>query len=166
MTPVACRYCGLPFKVRRVEEGRDYFCCTGCAMLARVPVDAQGQFPVNAHLIAALVTGFLYFNQLLFWGLASLLAGDTSQRVLAERFGWLSAGTALAVWLVVLSLQIRERTARTSDFVMLALVLGAHALAFRAWPPSALCMAMSNAAVLLWSSRGLLKRKPRAQRRG
>ena len=164
MTPVDCRYCGLPFKVKRVEPGREYFCCTGCAMLARVPVDAQGQFPVNSHLVSALATGFLYFNQLLFWGLAVLLAKEETGRVLAERFGWLSAGTALVVWLVVLAVQLRERTARVPDFIVLALVLGAHGLAFRVDPPSSLCTALANALLLLWSSRGLLRRKVKSFR--
>jgi hypothetical protein len=160
MTPVACHYCGLPFKVRRVEPGRDYFCCTGCAMLARVPVDAQGQFPVNSHLISALATGFLYFNQLLFWGLAALLARDEINSVLAHRFGWLSAGTALFVWLLILALQLHERAARLSDFVVTTLVLSAHAIAFRVFPPSLLCMAAANALLFVWSARGLLRRKP------
>jgi hypothetical protein len=159
MTPVACRYCGLPFKVRRVEAGRDYFCCTGCAMLARVPVDAQGQFPVNSHLVFALLTGFFYFNQLLFWILATLLSRDADGTVLALRFGWLAAGTALVVWGTVLLVQLRERTARAPDFVVAALVLTTHAIAFRITPPSAPCMAAANAVLLGWSLRGLLRRR-------
>jgi hypothetical protein len=159
MTPVACRYCGLPFKVSRVEPGRDYFCCTGCAMLARVPVDPQGQFPVNSHLISALVTGFLYFNQLLFWLLSILLARDAAQSELAQRFGWLAAAAAFVVWAAVLIVQLREKSARAGDFVVAALALAVHGLAFRVLPPSAVCMAAANAVLLLWSVRGLLRRK-------
>ncbi|ATC62976.1 hypothetical protein CMV30_02790 [Nibricoccus aquaticus] len=165
MTPVACRYCGLPFKVTRVEPGRDYFCCTGCAMLARVPVDAQGQFPVNAQLISVLVTGFLYFNQLLFWLLSVLLAREDAQAALAVRFGWLAAGAALVVWAAVLLVQLREKSARAGDFVGAALVLAMHGVAFRVQPPSAVCMAGANALLLLWSVRGLLRRKRRSARR-
>lgn len=163
MTPVACRYCGLPFKVRRVEPGRDYFCCTGCAMLARVPVDAQGQFPVNAQLISALVTGFLYFNQLLFWLLGVLLARDEAQAALATRFLWLAAAAAFVVWVAVLMVQLREKSARAGDFIVATLALAAHGVAFRALPPSAVCMAVANALLLLWGVRGLLRKKTAAR---
>jgi hypothetical protein len=159
MTPVACRYCGLPFKVRRVEPGQEYFCCTGCAMLARVPVDSQGQFPVNAHLISALVIAFLFFNQLLFWLLGAVLGRDGTQTVLAQRFGWLAAAMALVVWLTVLVVQRREKAARAGDLVVAGLTLGVHGIAFHVLPPVAAYMAGANAFLLVWSSRGLLWRK-------
>jgi hypothetical protein len=159
MTPVACRYCGLPFKVHRVEPGRDYFCCTGCAMLARVPVDADGQFPVNAHLVSALVVGFLYFNQLLFWLLGLLSDRDAAHAAVATRLHWMAAAAALAVWAGVFWLQRRERSGRAADGIVVILVLGVHALAFRTLPPSAACMAGANAALLLWSARGVLRAK-------
>jgi hypothetical protein len=159
MTTTGCRYCGLPFKVRRVEPGQDYFCCTGCAILARVPVDADGQFPVNRHLVGALVTGFLYFNQLLFWLLAILLARDEGGALQAGRFAWLSAGAGGVVWLTILIVQLRERAARASDFVVAALVLASHALAASVEQPSLTCMAAANALFLLWSLRGVLRRR-------
>ena len=160
MTPVACRYCGLPFKVHRVHPGREYFCCTGCATLARVPVDAQGEFPVNGHLVSALVVGFLYFNQLLFWSLAALLARDDSQLALAARFHWLMAGAALVVWLALMIIPLREKTARTPDFLMAAAALAAHGFALlSSRPPSGLWLAVANAAWLLWSLRGVLRLK-------
>ena len=162
MTPVACRYCGLPFKVRRVEPGRDYFCCTGCAMLARVPVDAQGQFPVNAQLVSALVVGFLYFNQVLFWLLSVLLARDDAQVLLANRFAWLAAGAALVVWLSVMLVQLREKSARAGDVAFALAVLAAHGFACRSLPPSSATMAVANAVLLLWSARGVLRGKRRA----
>ena len=161
MTPVACRYCGLPFKVRRVEPKKDYFCCTGCAMLARVPVDAQGQFPVNAQLISTLVVGFLYFNQLLFWLLSVLLARDEAQAVLANRFEWLAAGAALVVWLSVQLVQLREKSARAGDMVVAVVVLGVYGFACRSLPPSAATMAVANAVLLLWSVRGVLRARRR-----
>jgi len=159
MTPVACRYCGLPFKVRRVEPGQEYFCCTGCAMLARVPVDPQGQFPVNAHLISALVVAFLYFNQLLFWLLGAVLARDETQTVLAQRFGWLAAIMAVVVWIAVVIVQRREKAARGGDVIVAGLALGVHGIAFHVLPPAAAYMAGANAFLLVWSSRGLLRRK-------
>lgn len=128
-------------------------------MLARVPVDPQGQFPVNGHLISALVTGFFYFNQLLFWLLGLLIARDEAQVSLATRFGWLAAGTAFVVWTAVLVVQLREKSARTGDFIVAGIVLAVHGAAFRVLPPSAACMAGANALLLLWSMRGLLRRK-------
>ncbi len=159
MSPVACRYCGLPFKVRRIEPGRDYFCCTGCAMLARVPVDQSGQFPVNAQLISILVVGFLYFNQLLFWLLGVLIGRDLAQAETALRFGWLTAATAVAVWLVVVVIQWRERTMRRADWVVAALVAIVFIIAWRERPPVAWMMAAANGCWLIFQARGLLQRK-------
>ena len=158
MTRVSCHYCGLPFKVRRVEEGRDYFCCTGCAMLSRVPVDEKGQFPVNAHLVSALVTGFLFFNQLMFWLVAVLLVRE-SKMVLAVRIFWLSGGAATAVWLALALMQWKERAARAWDYLFMALGLVALAVAFRRQPPWPLEMAITNAVLIGWSFRGLLRKK-------
>lgn len=158
---VTCHYCGLPFQVRRVEEGRPAYCCTGCAVLARVPVDAAGNFPVNAHLVSALAVGFLYFNQLLMWGLTVLLTREGNAD-LALRFQWIGAGAAFAVWLSVLWVQRREGAARGKDHVFSLLVLslliaGATGPSHRAW-----LLAAANAAGLAWSFRGLLrKRAPR-----
>lgn len=158
MTSVSCHYCGLPFKVRRVEEGRDYFCCTGCAMLSRVPVDEQGQFPVNAHLVSALVTGFLFFNQLLFWLVAVLLVRDSKMES-AVRFFWLSGGAALAVWVALTFLFWKERTARAVDYVFMTLGLVAVVVAFRRQPPWPLEMVVANVILILWSFRGLLRKR-------
>jgi hypothetical protein len=158
MTRVSCHYCGLPFNVRRVEAGRDYFCCTGCAMLSRVPVDEKGQFPVNAHLVAVLVTGFLFFNQLLFWLVAVLLVRE-SKMALAVRVFWLSGGAAAAVWLALAIIQWKERSARGVDYVFMALGLVALAVAFRRLPPWPLELAITNAVLIAWSFRGLLRKR-------
>lgn len=159
MTPVTCRYCGLPFKVHRVTPAAEHFCCTGCAMLAHVPVDAEGRFPVNAHLISALIAGFLYFNELLFWALATLLSRDAAQVALAARFGWLAAIAAFLVWLTVLIIQLREKTGRTGDLFVAIFALVLHGAAFSLLPPSAACMAAANAGLILWSIRGLFRPK-------
>lgn len=159
MNPVTCGYCGLPFKVRRVEPQREYYCCTGCAMLARVPVDQNGQFPVTAQLISMLAVGFLYFNQLLFWLLGVLLGRDLAQLDTVTRFGWLASAAALTVWLTVVAIQWRERTARRADWVVAAAVLAVHIAAWRERPPVAWMMAAANGAWLIYQARGLLKRK-------
>lgn len=158
MTSVGCKYCGLPFKVRRVEVGRDYFCCTGCAMLSRVPVDEKGQFPVNEHLLAALVAGFLLFNELLFWLVAVLLVRD-GKVALAVRFFWLSGGAALAVWLALAILHWKEQAARAVDVVFMALGLVALMAAFRRQPPWPLEMAVTNVVLIVWSFRGLWRKR-------
>lgn len=166
MQTVTCAYCGLPFKTRGnapARTGQPHFCCTGCAMLARVPVDEKGQFPVNAQLVSMLATGFLYFNQLLFWLLAVLLAMQDKAGASA-RFYWLAAGGALAVWAAIAFLQWRERAARAADVVALAIALAAHAWVIsgallagagttalpRAWPA-----AIANAALIAWTMRGI-----------
>ncbi len=157
MTPVTCRYCGLPFRVRRVEPGRDYFCCTGCAMLRRLPTDEKGQFPVNAHLVSALVAGFLFFNELLFWLVAVLLVRE-GRMALAVRFLWLAAGSGLAVWLALAILQWRERVARAIDVIAMALGLVVFAWALRRCPPVPWEMAVANFGLIAWTFRGLLRK--------
>jgi hypothetical protein len=166
MKTVTCGHCGVPFKTR--GGGRDsrtpgrYFCCTGCAMLARVPVDEEGRFPVNAQLVSLLATGFLYFNQLLFWLLAALLAMQ-GKGALSARFYWASAAAAAGVWGAVAVLQWRERVARKADVIALAFGVCAWMLAIApnggsatavppAWP-----MAAANTALIAWNMRGILR---------
>lgn len=158
MVAVTCRYCGLPFRVRRVEPGRDYFCCTGCAMLHRLPTDEKGQFPVTAQLVAALVAGFLFFNELLFWLLAELLVRE-GRMALAVRFFWLAGGAALAVWLALAVLQWKAQAARAADYVVMALGLVVWAVAFRRLPPLPLAVAVANLVLIAWSFRGLLRKR-------
>jgi len=158
MTRVTCHYCGLPFKVRRVELERKYFCCTGCAMASRVPVDEKGQFPVNSHLITALVAGFLFFNQLLLWLVAELLVRE-SRMALAVRFFWLAGGAALATWLTLAVLQWKERAARLPDFVFMAFGMVVFGLALRRCPPMPLEMAVANLVLIIWVFRGFLRKR-------
>lgn len=158
MTSVTCRHCGLPFRVSRVEPGKDYFCCTGCAILSRIPVDGRGNYPVNAHLISALALAFLYFNQLLFWAMSVLLARE-GRLVLAERFAWIGTGAALCVWLGVVIVQRREGAARRKDILFGALSLLLLLAACRSLPPVAPLLAAANAVWLVWSFRGVLRKR-------
>jgi hypothetical protein len=158
MSTVNCRYCGIPFHVRRNEPGQDYFCCSGCALLARVPVDAQGNFPVNAHLVWALALGFLYFNQLLAWAVAALLLRE-GRAALADRFWWITISAAFAVWLGVFWLQHKEKVARGKDYAFGIICLTLLGAAFVAWPPRGGLLAAANAIWLGWAFRGLLRRK-------
>ena len=161
MAAVTCRYCGLPFRVRSVEPERDYFCCTGCAMLSRVPIDEKGQFPVNAHLVSALAAGFLFFNELLFWLVAVLLVREGRMAV-AVRFFWLSGGAALAVWLALVVLQWKEKAMRGVDLAVMALGLAVLVAACRRFPPFPLELAIANAGLIVWCFRGLLRKRSRS----
>ena len=158
MARVSCHYCGLPFNVRREESGRDYFCCTGCAMLSRVPIDEKGQFPVNAHLVSALVAGFLFFNELLFWLVAVLLVRE-GRMALAVRFFWLSGGAAFAVWSSLVFLHLKERAGRAMDLVFMTLGLVVFGLASRRLPPLPLELAVANVVLIAWSFRGLFRKR-------
>lgn len=158
MTHVTCDYCGLPFKVRRVEPGRAYYCCSGCAIASRVPVDGRGDFPITPALVAALGVGFVFFNQLLAWLLAALLAGE-GRSELAAKFVLASWITGAAVWLALVVAQARAHGGRVADagVALLALALGgAGALA-----GSLACGALGNSLLLAWSVRGVLKKKTR-----
>ncbi len=158
MTSVTCAYCGLPFKVRRAAPGRVVYCSTGCAVASRVPVDAKGDFPVNAALISALAIGFVYFNQLLFWGLATLLAGEgrTDAAATCVLVSW-CAGAVM--WLVLAVALMRSVPTRAADLLLLGTSL---ALVVTGWRVGSLaCAAGANGLLLAWSVRGLLKQKTR-----
>ena len=43
-------------------------------MASQIPVDAKGNYPVNAALVTVLAVGFVVFNQLLGWGLVDFMA--------------------------------------------------------------------------------------------
>ena len=164
MERVTCQYCGLPFRVRKVAAGEAHFCCTGCAMLSRIPVDAEGQFPVNAHLVAALITGFILFNQLLFWLIAELLVREGRMAV-AVRLFWLSGGAAAALWVSLLLLQRRVKALRGAEAVAMALGLAGLAWAFWRQPPRPLGLAGVSLVLTAWTFRGLLLRGFRAPKR-
>lgn len=156
---VVCEHCGLPFSVMRATPGRAVYCCSGCALAARVPVDANGQFPVNSALIAALSTGFVFFNQILFWLLAVLLARREDAAALSNsgRFVFASLTVGIAVWATLAVFQIKSGARRVLDWIVLALALGGVVLALaRANPAIA---AIANGLLAAWSLRGLARKK-------
>jgi len=57
MSELSCHYSGVPIHVARPQPGRAYFSCSGCAIASRIPVDAQGNFPINRTLVAVLGFG-------------------------------------------------------------------------------------------------------------
>lgn len=154
---VVCEHCGLPFSVARVAPGRKVYCCSGCALAARVPVDAQGQFPVNAALVTALGTGFVFFNQALFWLLAILIARQEAGAVNAGRFATASLVVGVAVWCAVAFFQMREGARRAVDQAMLGLAAFGVGLGFANGAP-AYALA-GNALLAAWALRGLARKR-------
>jgi hypothetical protein len=75
MSRVICGFCGLPFQVRAVREGATYYCCSGCALAARIPLHG-GQLPISRPLVAALGLGFGLFNEVLFAVLGAAVTGE------------------------------------------------------------------------------------------
>jgi hypothetical protein len=156
MTGVVCDHCGLPFRVTRVRPGQPVYCCSGCALAARVPVDAQGQFPVNGALVTALGVGFVAFNQLLFWLLAVLLVRE-GQIETAGKLTLASLGAGVAVWGAVVWLQIAVGARRGLDLLVMAVAVAALGLAFYSSEP---CVALAgNLGLIAWSLRGVRRRK-------
>jgi hypothetical protein len=127
-------------------------------MVSRLPIDDKGQYPINAHLVSALVAGFLFFNELLFWLVAVLLVRE-GRMALALRFFWLAGGAALAVWIALAVLQWREKAARTVDFVIMTFGLIALLASFFRSPPWPLPMASLNGVLIAWCFRGLLRKR-------
>ncbi|HTJ77532.1 MAG TPA: hypothetical protein VL357_00910 [Rariglobus sp.] len=160
MSKVSCHYCGLPFKVAGVQPGRDYFCCSGCALASRVPVDVDGKFPINPSLVTALVMGFGIFNQLLFRLLAVLLVHEGRGRI-AGRFDMASLILGTVIWTALIVIQWRLGARRRVDGVVAVLTAGLLATGF--WTDSPSCAVLASASLAVWSTRGFLKKKTRAK---
>lgn len=156
---VICEHCGLPFSVARLAPGRAVYCCSGCALAARVPVDSNGQFPVNAALVTALGVGFVFFNQVLFWLLAILLArqAGVDAALNSGRFAFASLAVGVAVWLALAIFQLRAGARRMLDWLVLALTLGGIGAAFADGNPAA--AALANGVFAAWALRGLARKK-------
>lgn len=156
---VVCEHCGLPFSVPRAVPGKAVYCCSGCALASRVPVDARGQFPVNAALVSALGGGFVFFNQALFWMLAALLGrrADAESGIQAGRFAIASLALGVAVWGAVMFFQWKTAALRARDKAVLGVggfVLG---WAFAHGRPELALLA--NLFAGMWALRGLARKK-------
>ena len=154
---VICEHCALPFSVTRLAPGRPVYCCSGCALAARVPVDAQGQFPVNAALGAALTLAFVGFNQVLFWLLSTLLAREADSWVNAVRFGWASLCTAGLFWVVVAATQWRLGARSGADTAILFLSGSGMITGLLTTSPA--YAALANLVLAAWSLRGLRRKR-------
>ena len=132
-----------------VEASREAFCCAGCALAARVPRDAEGNFPANGALGVAIGTGLLAFNQFLLASLVWTTAGAMERwRVASWALGLLTA-------LVLFSTQWRVGAARGRELI----VGGAAAIGWT-WVIQASSVGWGLAitgAYGLWTIRGLLR---------
>lgn len=158
MPRIQCRYCGLPFRVRQVEAGRAYYCCSGCALASRLPkVGEGGQFPVTPALVAALGVGFAFFNEVLFWTLA--IALDREHRAdPALLFAQISAGLGVLVWAALAAGMWRAPVRRWTDALMALATLAALAAALQ---PKLLAgrVVGIDVALGIWVARGWCKQK-------
>ncbi|MDX2188051.1 MAG: hypothetical protein SFV32_14040 [Opitutaceae bacterium] len=153
MSRRACAYCGIPVRVPAATP-EPVFCCTGCAIANRIPVDEKGQFPVNRALVAVLVLGFLFFNQILFAALASL-AERQGKASLVELSSWISAGLGI---IVCFALGLATRFSGRRSFneklpATIAAVGVVWALSFV--PPRLAWVAVANGMLLIWNARGV-----------
>lgn len=161
---VVCEHCGLPFSIARPAPGRAVYCCSGCALAARVPVGANGEFPVNAALVTALGLGFVFFNQVLFWLLAVLLARQANgvDALNAGRFAIASLSLALAVWAVLALFQLRSGARRAVDWLLIGATLTGAIWALATAKPELAVLA--NAVFGAWAARGLTRKKVSAKK--
>ncbi len=159
---VVCSHCGLPFSVARPAKDRAVFCCSGCALAARVsPGEEGGDARPAGVLVAALTIGFTGFNQVLFWVLAVLVSRRAEAGVGSaageEGLGWASIGAGAAVWLAITAVQWRLGARRVADGVVA--VLGAVLLGLACWMVSPGCALAASAAQAAWALRGLGRKR-------
>lgn len=151
----SCLRCGARM-TSLVGAGTPY-CSCGCAALAWIPVDADGNFPINAHLLRLILVGGLFFNQLLVWSVSAWLI-HSERLVLAHRMAVADIVLAFAVWLSVLWVQIGESVLRRKDvaldFVTLA-ILAATVLRGGSMLPT---LAAVNLVLLAWNFRAIFRR--------
>ena len=134
-----------------MSEPRPRFSCTGSAIASRIPVDAQGNFPINRTLIAVLLFGLALFNQALFWLLAVLIQGQ-GRPVSAGRFLLASIGLGAALWLVLVVLQTRVTAGgRRNDWLMVALTGGLLGAGLVAVSPG--CALAAVSLLTVWGAR-------------
>ena len=150
-----CGNCGQSFSTLEPVTTAAEFCNLGCAIRGRLPVDAAGNFPVNQHLVGALVVGLLFFNQLLTASLSALLRHQ-GRTELALRIAWVSIIMAVLVWLTTIVLQRREGVRRGKDHVVSAVVLSIILASIWKTEPRIGLGAAATAALLIWNFRGLV----------
>ncbi|HEY8932831.1 MAG TPA: hypothetical protein VIM44_05925 [Rariglobus sp.] len=129
--------------------------CIGRAIASRIPVDAQGNFPINRTLIAVLAFGLALFNQALFWLLAVLIRGQ-GRPVPADRFLFASVWLGAALWLILVVLQTRVTGGgRRNDWLVMLLTGGLLGAGVTTISPG--CALMAVGLLTAWNLRDLKK---------
>jgi len=137
----------------QAARGGVRFVSTGAAIRSRIPVSADGNFPINKTLIGVLALGLAIFNQALFWLLAVLLAGR-GNTVTAARFVIASVALGAVLWALLAVLQWRATDGgNAADKGVL--VLTAALCAGSVWLVSPVCGLAAVAVLTAWSVRGL-----------
>jgi len=161
MERVTCAFCGLPFRVRLAPPGTRHYCCSGCALASRIPMDGD-RLPVSRGLIIALVLSFGLFNQILFTALAVATAAEGRQDQ-ADLIALVAqvVGGVLAV--ACIGFLVTARTRRFSDglFLGVAVLAGGVAVSRGWWADRAAtgwCLLGLNGALALWLARGWMRR--------
>lgn len=153
VSQIHCQYCRRPLAGKTEPTNSVAYCSIGCALRGKVPVDAEGNFPVNGNLWAAVGIGFVFFNQLLLWGTVVWL-NHQGKTGLVTRFKWLSVGLAFLVWFAVVVWQRVERVNRGKDFVFAVLTFSLLLKAAFGSPGLSL-LAAANGVFLFWNFRGV-----------
>ena len=162
MERLTCGYCGGPFRAQGnpAPEG-DVFCCSSCAMAARLGVEGD-KFPVTPQLVFDLVFGLGVFNQLLLVPLAIVIRNEGNEGGAALCVA-ISGGLGVALYLAALAWQSRMRWMRSSDAVLYALlaapvIVGAVGALHLKRIDAALVSAAANMMLAVWLARGFLRR--------
>ena len=87
-----CSICG------RQTRSKTELCSVSCALAARIPFGTSA-LPATWELSAALITGFVLFNQLLFWFMAWVKESQENE-VMSDRFA-IASLVAGFTWLLV-----------------------------------------------------------------
>ncbi len=136
-----------------MSEQAERFSSIGAAVRSRIPVDAQGNFPINRTLIAVLAFALALFNQALFWLLAVLIQGQ-GRPVPAGRFLVASLGVGAALWIILVLLQVRFiGGGRRTDWLVTGLTGGLLAAGIAGTSPG--CALAATGLFTAWASRGL-----------
>jgi hypothetical protein len=167
---IVCSYCGLPFRSLRPADNEPAYCCSGCAMAARLNISGE-KFPVTPQLVYGLILGFGIFNQALLIVLAFALVNERRLET-AEKFAAVAAVLAIVLFVVALAWQWRARLMRRTDlaaFVIAGVFLMADAflLSKSAFGAASLAGLAATGLAAMWQARGFPRKwLGRAMRRG
>jgi hypothetical protein len=117
----------------------------------------DGQFPVTAELVIALLGGFAAFNQMLFALLGWLMAHD-GRETLAGRFALVSLIVGAVAWTLVQWAQKRSRGRLEGGDLMVAVLTWALFMVGIVGS-SPLCAVGGTVGAIGWVSRGWFRRR-------